>query len=363
MDTKKALERFLEESGYWKGERRHTHRYILSPDIVELERACFDELAPVIHDCLSGFSVIAAIASTPVLQNGRTWGEIAKTITASFKGIPKFCDRFDVLKPMLIPSVIKVDLMMDSDGHFWIAEIDAYNPRGIAYAELIRATQRITTPDAKLLPGVVPLLVEEITRRFGKVQHIVFLYSDIERWYLPSLEFLRSRFAQYGIDLIVVNEIEVEVQECNLTIPNLKKAPYLFMIFPTLDKNLLLKEALAALYRAGEIDFIIPPKPFLSSKAMLALLSNTVQDPKMEAILRSHIKDDSLTKIRKYIPETILVRKSTINQCNEMTERSQTVLKRTVSSGMKGVYFSSDPTFWEVYQRAGQSHGSFVLQR
>ena len=110
--------------------------------------------------------------------------------------------------------------------------------------------------------------------------------------------------------------------------------------------------------------FIIPPKPFLGAKGVLALLRNDGGNKYLEPLLYSFIKKQSLDLVRKYIPETLLVGKQAegINSIKERVSRKRFVLKESISSGMKGTVFSGDACFDATLARACATNMNWILQ-
>ena len=96
----------------------------------------------------------------------------------------------------------------------------------------------------------------------------------------------------------------------------------------------------------------------------MALLRSDSNDEKLESILHAFISKDSLSTIRRYIPETILVGKKGegLEQVNNRISIRKYVLKEAISSGMKGVFFSDNQDFQSILKLAYNSNMNWVLQ-
>lgn len=169
--------------------------------------------------------------------------------------------------------------------------------------------------------------------------------------------------AKYDVNLIVVGEKDVIIRDDKIIISGEKTQCRLFVDFPFLFYNQALNDLLARLYHQGEINFLIPPKPFLGSKALLALLRNDTENETLEAILRSQISCHALECLRQHIPETYFIGKRTKEDLSENKYNGRRfVLKETISSGMKGTTFGDEKHFAAMMQLAQKSCYQFVLQ-
>ncbi len=355
------IKRVVLESGLWSGGRESSHGFVLSPSVYEVSGERRDELQAIgaaLHDCLGGLGRIAAIAFNPQLGRSNVWGMIGRALRT---GVPEIYRDLVQFKPGKVPSICKVDIMESEDGSFRIAEIDGHNKHGLGYSTLAARIRRAVMPSAEIFPGVSEALARE-TRRHGE-ESVVLLYADQERFYLPEFCVLRDELATLGIELIVVAENDVWVEDGRVLLADDDREHKLFVDFPFMYYNLKLNKALAELFRDGKVDFLIPPKPFFGSKAVLAFLRNDLANEEIEGILRSQIPISSLELLRRYIPETYLIHKGREEEywrglCGER----RFVLKEAISSGMKGVVFSDEPYFGAVMERACGSYYRFILQ-
>lgn len=354
--------RVISDSGIWEGSQRKTHRFIPSPSVYtvasdKLRR--LEKIGYALQDCLTGFGRIAAIAANPRLGKGEAWGRIARTISM---GVPSIYRSIMVKSPGSGPAICKVDFMEDSDGNYWIAEIDGHNKHGLGYSALAAKIRKAIAPEAKSFIGVAATIAEQVKKR--GYNRIAVIYADQERFYLPELRILQGELDKHGIELAVIAESELKVEaEKALHSPKGDGDYKLFVDFPFLYHNQQLNTLLAELYQRDEISFLIPPKPFLGSKAILALIRNDAGDPELNAILASQIRSHSLDVMRQYIPETYLVHKRLSPEYWRGRIRGRRfVLKESISSGMKGTVFSDDPRFNETMSKACGSYYRFILQ-
>jgi hypothetical protein len=348
---KKTLERVIAESKIWEGMQKETHAFLLSPDVYRLRIAQKEELTKLgacLYDCLVGLSKMAFIAYEDKIQNQGAWILIRKVFSS---GVPKIYTKAQGIFPSHIPRLLKVDFLVDEQGSLKIAEIDGHNKHGLGYATLGKRCREVVHPTAETCVGAVAALSEEI-RRLG-YRKINFLYADQERFYLPEFKIAQNEFRSNGIDCKLFSETEASEDD-------LREG--LFLDLPFLQERPDLYTSAIDAYRSGKTDFIIPPKPFLGAKGALALLRNDAMDQQLEAILCSFINKSSLESVRSYIPTTHLVGSQLKNSAFVMDDTRNFVLKKSISSGMKGVVFSDDPRFAVSLAAAQSSKLNYVLQ-
>jgi hypothetical protein len=187
---------------------------------------------------------------------------------------------------------------------------------------------------------------------------LIFLYGHRERFYLPEFKVFEATMRTHGIEVVVVDECEMQMNGDELLVRGQPEASRWFINFPIMTENLPLIEALAVKYKSGEMQCLIPPKPFLGSKVVCALLRNDGANAALEAILRSQIDHTALTVIRHYLPPTYMVTRDTVINTGD----PRYVLKEVISSGAKGVFFSDDPGYTAAMVAAKKSRGRFILQ-
>ena len=350
---KKLLKEIISESGIWDGSKKQSHSFLLSKsvyEITELQKEELSKLGFAIYNCLLGLSQIAVIVYDPFTNYSGTWSTIRNIFST---GVSKIFQELQGLNIRDIPKLLKVDLMINNLGEFKIAEIDGHNKHGLGYSTLAMNLRKALRGDEKSLPGVISTLSEEIIR-LG-YSDIKLFYADQDRFYVPEFEIARKEFSKHGINCILIPEMS-----CSEEI--LREG--LFLDLPLLNHNVNLYDSIIKSYKNGKVKFIIPPKPCLGSKGILALLRNDSNDEKLESILHAFISKDSLSTIRRYIPETILVGKKGegLEQVNNRISIRKYVLKEAISSGMKGVFFSDNQDFQSILKLAYNSNMNWVLQ-
>lgn len=343
----------ISESGIWSGTRKESHAFLLSPSVYQITEAQNQELRKLgfaLYDCLLGLSHIAVIAYDQSLNYEGVW-LLARRVFST--GVPHVYQELQGMNVRHIPKLLKVDLMVDQDGNFKIAEIDGHNKHGLGYSTLGMRFREALYPQAKSFPGTVKTLAEEL-KRLGHTE-IKLLYADQERFYVPEFEVARQEFSKHGINCVVVSEMDMN--EAFLE-------SGMFLDLPFLYHKKELCEVIVSAYKNGKVEFVIPPKPFLGAKGVLALLRNDGRNEHLEALLCSFIRKQSLELVRKYIPKTLFVGKQTekIDSLKERVSRKRFVLKESISSGMKGTVFSDEACFASVLARACATNMNWILQ-
>lgn len=348
------LSAVVDQSGIWSGPRKESHAFLLSPSVYRITASQREELTRLgyaIRDCLAGLSHIAVIAYDAELNYRGAW-ILARQVFSS--GIPRIYQGLQGMNVRHIPALLKVDLLVDREGRFRIAEIDGHNKHGLGYSSLALRCREVSHPDAETLPGTVRLLSEEV-RRLG-YRTIKIFYGNQERFYVPEFEIARQEFAKHGIDCVLKSEADSD--ESFLS-------EGLFLDLPFLYDRAGLYDAAVSAYRNGKTSYIIPPKPFLGAKGVLALLRNDGGDGELESLLRTFIRKSSLDLVRQAIPETYLVGKRFGNAdvVRERLGEKRYVLKESISSGMKGTVFSDNPGFDKTLGKACSSANlNWILQ-
>lgn len=350
----------VESTGIWQGDQRYSHTFLLSPNAFELsaeQRRSLDRLAHDLQECLFGVSAIMGIAEQADLYpstSGYTNLRRSLSLGTAYQ-LPNN-------QPAKLPMLRKCDLVVGTDGQLWLAEIDATNPRSWGYSIVGRSIVQTLDPQAQLLPGVAPIIAKWLSRQ--GVGAVTFLYGDTQRFYRPEFEIIASELDQLGIKMVVINESEVVVKDdCLLDGRSGEVLPEWLVDMPAMNRNKPLIDWLRSQIDRQQAKFLIPPKYFLGSKALLAMLSNPLRDQQLEHLLLSQIRCDTLERVRRFIPPAIVVgNKLTDSQLANFTSYHPTVLKAAVSSGMKGVVFSDEPGFAQALKVARNSKGSAILQ-
>lgn len=360
MGIREQLEKFVDDSGLWAGGGTN-YRFLLSPDVYFLKATqaeALEGLGRSLFNVLGGLGRIRATASIPNLAFGVTWGMIEKALRV---GIPEFYHELGGIKPSCVPSVCKVDLMQGIDGGFHIAEIDGHNKHGMGYSTLAAGLRDICAPGAGTFPGVATRIARVVKELNAERANLFLLYADQERFYLPEFVILAKELIKHGVAVKISAESELGRDKAQLQ--KLVKEWPLFVDLPFLYHNDVLRDLLKEELEAGGVNFLIPPKPFLGSKAVLAILRNDERDLQLEGILHSQIPAGDLERVRLCIPETYLIHnRKKKGYWMERCQGKRFVLKEAVSSGMKGVIFADDPGFDAIFEQACKARYRFVLQ-
>ena len=352
-DSLSRLQSVIDASGLWRGERAQTHKILLSPSvhrITESQRAGLESLGVALGECLRGLSHIAVIAYEQSANHRGTWAKIRQIFST---GVPRIYHQFQAIRIRDIPRLLKLDLMVDTEGQFRIAEIDGHNKHGVGYSTLGMKFRDVLSSGSTTLPGVAKLIAEDA--RLMKHSEVKIFYADQERFYIPEFEIAQREIESHGVGCRLFSEMEATTEMLQSG---------LFLDLPFLYQKPAFYEAIGAAYRAGRVRFIIPPKPFLGAKAVLALLRNDSRNPKVEAILQAFIDDEMLRIVRRYIPPTFFVGKQAlrIHDVEKLVSSRNYVLKEFISSGMKGTVFSTDPDFVAMLARADRAGMNYILQ-
>jgi hypothetical protein len=255
-----------------------------------------------------------------------------------------------------MPLLLKVDMMLDLQGNFWIAEVDATNPRSWGYSVLRHRIAKLIAPEDQQAQGVVPYLAAKL--KTSGISELTFLYSYDKRFYVPDFEILRAELAAHGIIMTVVSELDISIQRNGLIDTRTGQAlPGMMVELPPLRRNGGATRWLSSAACDRRLRFLIPPKHYLSSKAMLAVLGNPCGDLAVEEALLSQIAGTDIALIRRFIPPTF-----TILQATSLPERTAHMLKSRFSSGAKGVWFPDDEAYASAVIAARERPHDFVFQ-
>lgn len=348
-----GLHKAIEMSGIWRGERRSSHAFLLSPSIYKItlgQKRELERLGFALHDCLRGLCQMAVLTGQSSPNCGGAWNKVGKVFAT---GVPSVYQELQGMHVKDIPRVLKLDLMVNQSGRFKIAEIDGHNKHGLGYSALGALMRNAVNNETVSFPGVLASLASEI-RRFG-FEKLKLFYSDQERFYLPEFEIVKDGLAECGIGCELFSESQA--------VPEMLQSG-LFLDLPFLYARKELYDFIVPAYRDGRVRFMIPPKPFLGGKGVLALIRNDAKNKHLEAILRTFINSRSLGIVRSYIPETFLVGREALEASfvTKLVSKKRYVLKESISSGMKGTVFSDGIGFQDALKKAMKANMNWILQ-
>lgn len=308
--TRESLVRTLTESGLWSGESDSRYGYTLSPCAYGISKKQARELEYLSRGIYRALKLLDrrlnSLGSDPGPNKADArFLRLSKTGTKNLLS-PRDCDSN-------LPPVVKVDLVQDCNGAFKVAEVDAYNPRGLGYLCLLGST---VGKEVNRFPGIGVLCSLFASMRRGTTPWFIIV-SEYERYYEPAFGVLVKTLQEYGIPAKLVREsylAERGVDEVFGTFAQILCVPESLYTHPQVRSRLMER------YRRGSIYSLFPPKAYLGSKGFLPYLS---QQESAEA----------------YIPTTSLVSRRD-DPYVHIDKEANTVLKATVSSGMKQVFFS-----------------------
>lgn len=312
------LETYLRWNGYWgDGERRRRNGYTLSPsaylaspgqeaELQRLARATYKAVG-ALNERLCGFASGAQHLSHEEAQ-------FVRLANVASRGLLRPSDG-----NYGIPPVLKIDLAQTPKGHFQIAEVDAYNPRGFGYVALLEGG--VPPIGLRRFPGMQGLVdIMRVCSRSGETY--LFLISEFERFYEPAFEVLRRSLGARGILASLAREQDMAQAGDGV------EGHRLFIIPDTLNAYPAVRDSLMQKYREGRLNTFYPPTAYLGSKAFLPFLR-------------------SCEGMEEFIPKTALVGKK-CGVSSGVLPDELAILKATMSSGMKKVLFSDlDKTAFE----------------
>ncbi len=309
------LEQHLKECGYWANEeRREQLSYNLSPsayiasarqenDLERLAQAAYLAVSELnLSLCKAGSEKHLSKEAAQFLQLGN---KASRGLLRPKDGETR------------IPPMIKVDLVQDREGSYHIAEIDTYNPRGFGFAAMLEESLR-SDLKVRRFPGMEQLC--RILRTTGVSSDIPWfvLVSEFERFYRAPFEVFSRSLLRRGINFPTISAHQLP----SILEDDAALRCGVFAIPDTLFKeDPRIREVLLQKYQEGSLKAVYPPVAYLGSKAFLPYLR-------------------AYPGMREFIPKTTLLGRHFTHELEVSEVQKQFVLKATVSSGMKGVYFS-----------------------
>lgn len=347
-------------TGLWDNDRHlGPHRFRLAPLNYHLTTECRDqlnELSAALYDVFGGISQMMAEAHKQ-RQHGGPKGALREVSLGLRRSAPYF--RIDHVWPLDLPALCKTDLVVGIDGHLWIAEADATNPRSLGNAIVRRRLSETIAPQAARLQGIVSHLVS--TLELQGASELLFLYADRQRFYAPEFRVVQAALAEFGIDLVVKSEHEVVAENDRLVDQASGRAlPTLLMDLPAMGSEIVrwFKDAVPR----ERVRFLIPPHNFLASKVLLGYISNLAQTGSVEALLAEYIRPASLAVVRRHLPSTLVIPKGT-DWKPRKTDFGGTlpIIKQGFASGTRGIWFPPDDGYAAATRRAIASTGDFYI--
>jgi hypothetical protein len=337
MIERSDLEAYLVNCGYWgNDELRRRHAYVLSPAVfhlTHLQERDLDRLAKCTYAAVKKLNNRLITVAQPGHHQTHEEGGFVKLGNNASRSLLQPRD-----KEERIPPVIKVDLIQNAKGQFFIAEVDVYNPRGFGYAALLEESLHPGFGPFRY-HGIVGLLDLFTQNEAGEDIEWHILVSEFERYYETSFRILARSFLKYDKRIRILREEDIaEKRAC------LSGTPAGLLAIPeSLNTHPKVREEMLSLYREQKLRTLYPPVAYLGSKAFLPFLR-------------------TCEGMAEFLPPTVLVGKKRENVLPN--PEIPWVLKAAVSSGMKGVFFSDlDSEFAFTLDKArSQKNTSWILQ-
>lgn len=321
-----TLEDYLRARGYWStAERRQRHFYILSPCAYVLhteQRNQLDMLARAAYAAVTKLErEIFTLATKKKLSHPEA--EFLRIARSAAHGL---------LTPgedatASVPEIIKIDIVVSSEGHPQAVEIDVHNPRALGTTILVDGTLPLAqqAPAYPMGRNLGQMLAMRTRARDPTWKIIV---AEGERYYSTSFEVLASFLRAEGVS------VEVLMADALAEDPRRiedEELIHVFAISERMDRNPKVRERLIARVRAGTAQCFYPPKAYLGTKAFMPHLARQ-------------------EGMNGFIPATALL--SGRGMSRALFSRPPTtnlmVVKYTNGSGAKGIVLSeADP---ERYQ-------------
>lgn len=332
MERYATIERIIMDSGVWNEGRRDRYGFILTPETYQLSRDEVGQLEEIGHalvPVMKGIGRIVATADNFAIAKGKAWDTIRRIVQI---GIPRSQRRLQTLFPDAYPLTFKIDLLR-SNGKLRIVELDGTNTHGLGYNVLLNGIRdALVSEHVPRLKGVPAVIAEYVKRHHPGTPLFCFIGGN-SRFYDPYYRLFSRDLEKRGVPTIYSREW------MNGHESHFESTIRAALHFPLFRNDSPLETILAQQYAQGLLEFLVPPKPYLRSKSVFALLKNSAQTPELEHILLSEIDGTALDTLRGYIPETYLIYPESVPQVADAIKKQTWVQKQAISSGMKGTEF------------------------
>ena len=326
--SQESLTKHLVRRGIWATEKlRRRHGYVLSPCAYLVSKAQQEQLHRLAITTFAAVeqldaALIEYATNAPKNRESQTLLGLANRTTCG------------LLQPLGaragIPPVMKVDLVQDASGRYHIVEVDAYNPRGLAFLVLLDdLVAHLALPQ---YAGVVELAA--LLNEFA--ENATYIYSHKERYYGPVFEVFGKVLHEHNVHLNIVADADFALGDT---------AKNVIIIPDSMNEHPSVRDALIHAYHNENVRTLFPPKAYLGSKGFLPFLR-------------------SCDGMDEFIPETRLLSRKH-SDMNGMRGHPA-VIKQCFSSGMKGVEFSDiNPDGFDSYvdEALGHKRPSWILQK
>jgi hypothetical protein len=333
------------ETGFWDEKNpNENYRYVLSDDnflLTERYKKQLNEIGKSIVSYLDLNERLAGVLEKS--QGQREFALLSHIIKKGNDGLPQ------VFKNAKSVPICKVDIMINKNDELKIAEIDAYNPRGLAYMMMLRDIYTSCVDvQHKMFPGVTKYLSENLSG------DTAWIYTEKERYYGRVIQVASEILKREKTDLFpkMSSKVNGEIKMNQMILP----------FGMNQQGELEIKKGMLDLYNSQPEKFFYPLTPWLGSKGLLGIFSNPTSNNIIN-LLTSEMEEETLL-LKKYLPETVLVGKRFKNDVRLFLEKHKfSVLKEHIASGMKGVWMPNNPNFNQNMVIAESAKWSnFVLQ-
>lgn len=219
-----------------------------------------------------------------------------------FEGLDaQYCE-LGIAHPEMSPTLIRVDLMIDVEGNWKIAEIDPSNKHGMGFALAIRYESGAVDRQ-KLLSLLAPFVTDDMTIVLGRKEE----FFRLEQRYFAEM------LAEYtGKRIEVVSEDGIPKK--------FKRGRGLILDFPFCN-NLETRKLLEQRFLGQPETFFNPPRHALGSKALM-----TLPWEHREWLENAGMSMTEIKELKMYLPPTYL---------------GPFIGKEVFSSGAKGIFFDA----------------------
>jgi hypothetical protein len=341
------------EKSIWKPEMFPRYSFELSPDVPVFSAEQKVEIQWINHIIFSvngylhgAIKLYKDLKDNEKLRNDVTGRNIWKALN---NGIGKHELRIQAQFNQL-PIFARCDLMsvLPTGEHsplFQIAEVEGDKTHGMGYYDGF-----IHKNNVDITGSVNGYTFTDAVKASVGNETVILLVGDKEQFYLPEMDkLLLPEAIVKGLNLRVATEGQLRLtqdRELPIEVGGVKARWMINMPELNPDGELVKPKGgknLYDLYADGSVLCLIPPNRFLGNKALMGVVSNGLNDPKIDRWIEGYFKWE-LGLLRHFIPRTIMVTKGNLAQVIEILESQPDdwVIKKTVSSGAKGVSLGDD---------------------
>lgn len=370
-----AQERIIVESGLWSTTSlRQKYEFRLSPDALCLsasQRREMENICGFLYQkdgFFEGSMKLYRLSLDQRFASTHVGGTIKRALTA---GIPKREIPFQGIVPDA-PLFSRVDLMETNDGKpaFMSAEIEGDKAHGFGYLTLVDSFKEMFF-GVRDTEGIIEIINKRMSEKgIDPEDPVIAIVGKAERFYLGEMNMFSGFCRRKNVNLYVVPEDEVQINQNGIFASGVPESRILLnmpSLTPAGFGGTQIDEA--RIYNSiasRQIECLIPPNRFLGSKSLLALVSNGDDNQDLESVLRECFNADALEGLRTMIPQTILITKKNRKLISTILadDPGEWVIKKVISSGMKGVALPSDKEkLADFVDEATASPFNYVVQR